>query len=417
MTQPILSRRTTLQSLGAAAAASVLTPRRARAQAPVQMISHRYPALELFAEKMRGAVEGVEVNTQLMPFDKANELATIALSSKADTLDIVYASDSTVQKYAKNGWLMPLDDLFEKYKEEFNLGDFPESGLAPYRYEGKLYVLPHTINVMMLFYRKDLFDAEGKQPPKTIAEYQELAEYFNSPMRAGSVNCLKPVDAGLNEAHWFINALGDGWFDDQWKPVFNNEKGVAAIEALKEVTGYAQRGFATAANDECSLAYQQDIGVMGLQWATRAASMDDPAKSRVVGMIDWAAAPGGHARLSGDGYAISAFTKQDPDLLFRIIATSSSDATQREAASLMVPPRESVLRDPEFAEKFRHYPGILAALETAQPFPPLPEFYEAGEFITRRVLQAVAGEMEVKAALDAAAGETEQLLKSRGYYN
>jgi multiple sugar transport system substrate-binding protein len=417
MNGAILSRRGALQTLGAVTAASLAGGRRARAAAPVQMISHRYPALELFAEKMRTAVDGVQVNTQLMPFDKANELATIALSSKADTLDIVYASDSTVQKYAKNGWLMPLDDLFEKYKAEFNLGDFPEKGLAPYRYEGKLYVLPHTVNVMMLFYRKDLFEAEGKQPPKTIAEYEELAEHFNSPMRAGSVNCLKPVDAGLNEAHWFINALGDGWFDDQWKPVFNNDKGVAAIETLKDVTAYAQRGFATAANDECALAYQQDIGVMGLQWATRAASMDDPAKSRVVGMIDWAAAPGGHARLSGDGYAISAFTKQDPDLLFRIIATSSSDATQREAAALMVPPRESVLRDPEFAKKFRHYPGILAALETAQPFPPLPEFYEAGEFITRRVLQAVAGEMEVKAALDAAAGETEQLLKSRGYYN
>ncbi|WP_169728394.1 extracellular solute-binding protein [Geminicoccus roseus] len=417
MTGPILSRRSAIQTAGAAAALSLLGAPRARAASPVQMISHRYPALELFAEKMRGAVDGVEVNTQLMPFDKANELATIALSSKADTLDIVYASDSTVQKYAKNGWLMPLDDLFAKYKDEFGLGDFPEAGLAPYRYEGKLYVLPHTVNVMMLFYRKDLFEAEGKQPPKTIAEYHELAEHFNSPMRAGSVNCLKPVDAGLNEAHWYINALADGWFDDQWKPVFNNEKGVAAIEQLKEITQFAQRGYATAANDECSLAYQQDIGVMGLQWATRAASMDDPAKSRVVGQIDWAAPPDGHARLSGDGYAISAFTKQDPDLLFRIIATSSSDATQREAAALMVPPRESVLRDPKLAEQYRHYPAILASLETATPFPPLPEFYEAGEFITRRILQAVAGEMEVQEALDAAAGETEQLLQSRGYYN
>jgi hypothetical protein len=55
-------------------------------------------------------------------------------------------------------------------------------------------------------------------------------------------------------------------------------------------------------------------------------------------------------------------------------------------------------------------------METAVPTPPLPEFYEAGEFITRRILQAVAGEMDVKAALDAAAAETTQLLESRGYY-
>lgn len=417
MTGHIYSRRSALQTIGAVTGASLVGGRRAYAAAPVQMISHRYPALELYAEKMRTAVPGVEVNTQLMPFDKANELATIALSSKADTLDIIYASDSTVQKYAKNGWLRPLDDLWEKYKDEYNFVDFPESALAPYRYEGKLYVLPHNINVMLLFYRKDLLEAEGKQPPTTMAEFVELASEFNTPMRSGAVSCLKPVDANLNESHWYMNAVGDGWFDQDWKPIFNDAKGVQAIETLKKVTGYAQRGFATAANDECALAYQQDLGVMGLQWATRAASMDDPTKSRVVGKIDWSAPPDGHGRLSGDGYAISAFSNQDPDLLFRIIATSSNEANMREAASLTVPPRESVLRDPELAKQYRHYPAILDSLNTAVPFPPLPEFYEVGEFIARRILQAVAGEMEVKAALDAAAGETEQLLKSRGYYN
>ena len=58
----------------------------------------------------------------------------------------------------------------------------------------------------------------------------------------------------------------------------------------------------------------------------------------------------------------------------------------------------------------------LAALKTAMPFPPLPEFYSVGEFITRRVLQAVTGEMPVKDALDAAAGETTDFLKGHGYY-
>ncbi len=89
----------------------------------------------------------------------------------------------------------------------------------------------------------------------------------------------------------------------------------------------------------------------------------------------------------------------------------------REAAALMVPPRQSVLTDPELGRRNRHYPAVLASLKTATPTPKLPEWYEAGEFISRRVLQAVNGEMEVKAALDTAAAEVETLLKSRGYYN
>ena len=412
----LVGRRAVLGALSAVllGAAALVAPAAAQT---VQMISHRYPALELYAAKMREAVPGVTVNTQLMPFDKANELATIALSSKADTLDIVYASDATVLKYAKNGWLRPLDDLWAKYKEQYDLGDIPESVLDGYRYDGKLYALPHNINVMLFFYRKDLLDAAGRQPPKTMDEYVALAKEMNSPMRAGTISCLKPVDAGLNEAHWYMNAIGDGWFDAGMRPIFNDANGVKAIDTLKTVTASAQRGFAAAANDECALAFQQDLAVMGLQWATRAASMDDPNKSRVIGKIEWAPAPGGHARLSGDGYAISAFSKQDPDLLFRIIAFSSNKENMREAAALTVPPRQSVLRDPELAKKFRHYPAVLASLDTAVSFPRLPEFYEVGEFITRRVLQAVNGEMETQAALDEAAKETQELLKSRGYYN
>jgi hypothetical protein len=74
-----------------AAAAGLALPfiQRASAAAPVQMISHRFPAIEYIAGKMRTAIPGVEVNTQLMPFDKALELATIAFSSKSSTPEIV----------------------------------------------------------------------------------------------------------------------------------------------------------------------------------------------------------------------------------------------------------------------------------------------------------------------------------------
>ena len=412
-----LNRRRALQTIAAAVGAAAGFPARlARAQAPVQMISHRYPALEYFAEKMRTAVPGVEVNTQLMPIDRADELATIALSSGASTFDIVYANNNSFLKYAKNGWFRPLDDLWEKYREQFALDDFVDSIVESYRFDGKLYIVPHTANVMLMFYRTDLFAAAGKQPPKTMEEYEALAAEFHSPARAGTVSCQKPVDASLNETHWYMNTIGDGWFDDQMRPIFNNENGVEAVETLKRITRYAQRGFTSAANDECAVALQQDLVAMGLQWATRAASMDDPNQSRVVGKIDWAVAPGGgKVRLGGDGYAISAYSTQDPDMLFRIIATSSGQENMQGAAGLMVPPRTSILDDPENVATYRHFAAAREALGPAIPFPPLPEFYEVGESITRRVQQALTGEMEVKPALDAAAQESIELLRSRGY--
>ena len=409
----MISRR---NLVAATFAAPAIVGARARAAGTIQMISHRYPALEYYAEKMRNAVPGTTVNTQLMPFDKALELITIAMSSKSDTPDIVYASDASYQTFARNSWLRPLDDLWAKYRDEFKLDDCPEPVRKTYTYEGKLYVVPHTLNTMMFFYRKDLFDAAGKTPPKAFTEYRDLAKSMNSPMRSGSVSCLKPVDAAINEAHWYFNAIGDGWFDKDWHPIFNDAKGVQAIEMMKEIAHYSQQGFSAAANDECTIAYQQDTGTMGLQWASRAKAMDDPNKSRIVGKIDWVAPPQGHARNSGDGYAISAFSKQDPDTLFRIIATSSNQANMRGAASLIIPPRTSLLNDAELRQANRFYPAALASYDTGLPAPALPEFYAVGEFITRRILQAVTGEMPVKQALDAAATETTDFLKGHGYY-
>jgi len=410
-----IGRRRIVQGLaGAALVGSTVRP--ARAATPVQMISHRYPALEFWAAKMKTAVPGVEVNTQLMPFDKALELSTIALSSKSDTLDIVYASDATFASFVKSGWIRPLDDLWAKYKDEFKLGEHADAVIKALTYQGHIYVIPADINVMLFFYRGDLLKQAGKAPPATIAEYQALAKSFNSPMRNGTISCLKPVDATMNEAHWYMNVIGHGWFDEGWHPVFNDTAGVQAIAALKDTTKYAQRGFTSAANDECSIALQQDAAAMGLQWATRSGSMDDPKQSRVVGKIDWIAPPQGRGRFSADGYALSAFSKQDPELLFRIVATATNDSAMREASGLTVPTRTSILTDPAMQQKNRYYPAAAAAIQTALPFPQLPEFYAVGEFIARRIVQAVTGEMEIKPALDAAATETETFLKARGYY-
>ena len=133
MTGQSVSRRRAMQHLSAAmlaGSAMAAGARPARAAGTVQMISHRYPALEYYAEKMRTAIPGVD-GQHPADADRQGERSwrPSPCRRKADTLDIVYASDSTVLKFVKNGWLRPLDDLWAKYRDEFNLDDFPESVL------------------------------------------------------------------------------------------------------------------------------------------------------------------------------------------------------------------------------------------------------------------------------------------------
>jgi ABC-type glycerol-3-phosphate transport system substrate-binding protein len=411
-----LRRPLALAMLGAAASMAISAP--ALAQDSIQIISHRYPALEFFTQRMAEALPEMPGEVSLMPIDQATEKATITLAAGSDALDIVYVNEPMLGRFAKAGWLEPLDAYWEKYKEEYDLDDIPEAAIDALRYDGKLYAMPFAVNVMFFYYRTDLFEEAGIEPPKTFEDYLTYAAQLNSPQRSGTVLTLKPVDAAMNETHWYLNAIGDGWFDENMKPVFNSPNGIKAIETLKEVSQYAPRGFTAHANDESTIAFQQDFAAMGLQWLTRAAAMDDPEKSRVVGKIDWAVPPGGgHSRISISGYGISKFSSADKDKLFQILAIGSSAEAQLEAASLSMPLRRSVLADPKLREENRHFEAALAAIEVSEPLPGFPEFIETAEIVTRYVLQAVTGERPVKDAMDTAAVEVEALLESRGYYN
>jgi len=412
-----LSRRRFVMSAAAGAGLTAL-PRRAPAQqAALKLISHRNPSLEYYMSRFTNAVPGVRIDTTLVPIDRAIELQTIALSSRSDSLDFLMVNDPSLKRFARSGWLRPLDDLWERFKAEYQLDDIPGSVREAFSLDGRLYAVPLIVNSMFFFYRTDLFQERNLQPPRTMDDYIRAAEALNTPRRAGTVLNYKPVDGALNETHWYLNAAGGSWFDERWQPTFNNDRGVQAVETIKSVARFAPPGFTSHANDESTINLQQDLAAMGMQWFTRAGAMDDPSRSRVVGRINWAVPPGGGGqRLAVDGYAISAFSRADPEVVFRVLMEAGKKESMRGAAAFAMPTRNSLLGDAELQRQYRFYPAALDSLQVAKPLPALPEFLEVGELIVRRLHQAVSGERPVKAALDAGAAETEDALRRRGYY-
>jgi maltose-binding protein MalE len=87
----------------------------------------------------------------------------------------------------------------------------------------------------------------------------------------------------------------------------------------------------------------------------------------------------------------------------------------KPAAAFLLPVRKTIQSDPEVLAANRHYGAVSATVEVAKDVPPLPEYSEVGEFMVRRVHQALTGELEVKEALDLAADEVREHLKKRGY--
>ncbi len=137
-----------------------------RAQSePVTLISHRYPALEWYADKMKSALPGVTVDARLMPSGDAGQLQRLQFSAASPGMDILWLNGSLMAFYAKNGWIEPLDDLIAKFKDEYKLGDINPTSLKGLSYDGKIYGLPLTTNTLMYAYREDVFAERKLQPP------------------------------------------------------------------------------------------------------------------------------------------------------------------------------------------------------------------------------------------------------------
>lgn len=411
-TNPGRSRRLACTLLAAlAGCASAL----AGAQPVVKVDTLRSPSYEILTKRMTGLLPNVKVVPTLLTVDKLMELYTIRLSARSDALDLMYVNDGILRQYAKNGWLQPLDDLWEKYRKEYNLDDFVVEAVEAMRYEGKLYAIPVLSNTMLFAYRADLFKEKGLQPPKTIAEYLVVAEALNSPRRAGTVMPMKLVE-GVNTAHWYMNAVGDGWLDATRKPAFNDPAGLKAVETMKQMARFAPPGYTAHGNDESTLSLGQDLAAMGGQWVTRAAAMDDPKKSSVIGRIEWVVPPGGGQPVVFNGFAISRFSKADRDLMFRLAAGTTDATGMKEAAATIIPVRNSVLKDPELVAKFRFYPVIPSALKAGKRMPDVPEFGDVTDLLSRSLQEAVTGQKPVKSAMDDAAQKVDVLFKERGVY-
>ncbi len=400
-----------------AALATPFLGRGTKAAETASLISHRYPALEYYADKLKTAVPDLPVEGRLMQATEAIQLQRLALSSSSSQVDICWANSLSMSSFAKSGWLEPLDDLFAKHKDEFKLGDINPGSIAGCSFGGHIYGMPITTNTTLQAYRTDLFDDKKLKPATTWEGYIENAKALSQPPRRYGVTLALKGEMIPNELHAVLNTVGDGWFDKDWRPTFNSPRGIEAIETYRKLAAYCVPGFTAVHNDEHTVNMGQDFAAQGQQWATRCASMDNPDKSHVVGKIAWTVMPaGGKQVMISDMYTISRFSAKNKEKLFIAMATALNDANQRGAAALATPPRNAVLNDPELVKKYRWYPAVAQCLAAGVPMPQLPEFSEVSELIGKRMVQAIVGQMPTKEALDTAATEAVAMLTQRGYY-
>jgi ABC-type glycerol-3-phosphate transport system substrate-binding protein len=388
----------------------------------LHLLSHRYPALEYYAEALqKAAPPNVKVETELMPYDQYSEKMRINLAAGSDAYDITYLDPQNLKEFAEKGWLMPIDRFVTKYDSEYDFSDIPKGIWELCSHDGVTYSVAHHQLAYIMFYRGDVLSSAGIKPPELLDEYVDASKKLTTSDRFGTSLTLKPPDGLGNEFHSYLMACGGEWLDSNYRPVLNGPAGVMAVEYIKTLMSYAPPGVMNYANDESMVAMQQDKVAMMHQWSTRAAAMNNPEQSKVVGLVKWKKGvtlkPGGRpaCRYTAVGYGIPAFTKNDPDLIFSIIAKATSTESQKGGAGLAMPVRLSVTSIPELAIEHPEWAAAVDAIQSgAKELPLIAEFSRMREVSTKRIAQALAGELGIQAALDTAAKEVTQVLTESG---
>lgn len=418
-----LALLTSLVFAGSAAASCDLSGVEAKGQ--LSLLSNSYPVLKYFSDKMAECeTDSLTVKNKLVSGSAVQEQARIILSSRRGNspYDMIQVSASSFHEFQAKEQLQPITDLVEKYWDEYDLSDIPKEVWDLATVDGEIYAVPIQMNMQEFFYRDDILKEHGLTVPET---YEDVVANAAKLQEAGiKYPISQAMGKGWNLATEFTNiylSLGGEYFDAEGKPLFNSEKGVKAVEILKSLLPYMSPNALSMSNDLVMVNFQQDKAVMGNVWATRAAEMDNDEVSKVVGKVQYAAAPAAMAGVSvpstsifWDGYVLPKRVEEDRELIFKVLMEMLKKESMLGASHLAFLSRTS--SSSVEGEKYRYLDAMRDMVaKGAKAFPSEAYYTLAHNEIGSKLPEALKGKKDIKLVLNDAAESYYKEAKAQGF--
>ena len=398
---------------------------------------------------------GIKVNMVLLGELELYQKQLLDLSTGAGSYDVISNNHTEIYKFAKAGWIEPLNKYISdpKLGADIHFEDFIGAYMGALTYSGKVYALPFVAGTPMLIFRKDLFDKYSLKVPDTIPEFYEVGKKIMElePGIYGAVLRSKRSFA-LNTYIWsqFLKAYGGEFFDKAWNPIFNGDEGVKSLEIYTKINKeLGPEGAATNyAWDDIEHMIQQGKLAMTIETDHMSYRVEDPKLSTVVGKLGFAPIPGMPGPKGPLGQAggrwpfpsvwahfVNAGSKHK-EAAFQFVKWLTSPEIQR-IANKPSATRYSLYSDEFFKNRVNEWGGDLFmkaqqenlkyAMEilklpkeynrdTNFYFPWMAEAVECGDRIGIAMEEYASDTKTAKQALDDAATDVREILKKAGYY-
>ncbi|GLK64585.1 MULTISPECIES: ABC transporter substrate-binding protein [Paracoccus] len=364
---------------------------------------------------------------------------TTDIATKGGQYDIVTVGNYEVPIWARQGWLLPLEDM----GEEYDAADILPPISAGLSVDGKLYAAPFYGESAMIMYRTDLMEKAGlTMPERPTWEFIYDAARKMTDKEAEVYGICLRGKAGWGENMAFLTSMahsyGAPWFDKDWKPQFSGEKWKKALTDYVTIMNEAGPPGASSNGFNENLALFQ-TGKCGM-WidATVAASfVSNPKESTVADKVGYALAPEGEKPqmwLWAWTLAIPSSTDA-PDAAKKFVAWATSRAYTEQVAATEgwanVPPgtRTSLYENPEYQQAAPFARPTLDSIMSADLQNPtsvevpyigtqwvgIPEFQALGTSVGQQFSAALAGQASVDQALQMAQQIAEREMAKAGY--
>lgn len=204
----------------------------------------------------------VKIETEMLENEPyKNKLKVLTASNSLPDVGFTWAA-GFLEPYVKGSMFTPLDDLIQSdFQDKFVAGT-----TEGYEVDGKTYALPLELNIVPVYYNKEIFAKYNLHPPQTYEELKSIIMTLNrhqvTPIALGS----KDAWAGSIWYMYLANRIGGPDVQDQ--AVANSDfTDPSLLEAAKEAQELVNskafiKGFNGLSNDEAKAEFMDEKAAM-----------------------------------------------------------------------------------------------------------------------------------------------------------
>jgi multiple sugar transport system substrate-binding protein len=379
---------------------------------------------------------GIKVEIDKLAISRLKEKQLLEMAKPQGDYDLACYIVMWKTEYVSKNLVQPLDTFFNNpaladpaydmkdiipiYLENLGLVGGPKGYLAGPG--AKLYGLPYGAETSVLAYRRDVFAKLNLKAPETYEDFSKALRVLKDQSGMGALTSRG--QAGHQCVHaWLLhlNPMGGRIFDDNWKPVFNDKAGVAALKFLQDVVATGPAGIPGYGQGESNTAFLQGQAAMYLDSTSFAGVVNDPARSKVVGNVSWALHPAGVKRASQSGGLGLTIPKnaKNADAAFLLMQWLTSKQQDKAVTKLGgAPTRNSTMADADLVRQYPEFITFKEALKYSAPdWRPIISVWDKinVQALGVGISEALTGKKSAEDALNGLVGPVTQIMREAGY--